>query len=127
MSTYLTVLEGKLIENYVTFTYESQLPLLTLIPAGKMITDSEKMSFVYLVDEEDEYGHIYFPQSVWEAMILSLKSEKDPYIEVHNKKITLKNFNEELMMLIFNIEGNYNYGEAFSVAVEKSFHDILAE
>ena len=28
-------------------------------------------------------------------------------------------------MLIFNIEGNNNYGEAFSDAVEKAFSELL--
>ena len=37
----------------------------------------------------------------------------------------LDGFIEELTMLIYNIEGNNNYGEAFSSAVELAFEEVL--
>lgn len=100
-----------------------EIPMLK--PAGKMITDSEKKTFVYLIDEEEGYGHIHFTQAVWPLMVEVLKSEKDPVLSYNEENMLLTNFNEELMMLIFNIEGNHNYGEAFSVAVEEAFQEIL--
>jgi hypothetical protein len=39
--------------------------------------------------------------------------------------VSLNGFIEELTMLIYNIEGNNNYGEAFSSAVESAFEEIL--
>jgi hypothetical protein len=39
----------------------------------------------------------------------------------------LINFQDELNALIFNIEGNHNYGEDFSTAVEEAFAEILNE
>lgn len=94
-------------------------------PAGKMITDSEKKSFVYLIDEEEGYGQIHFTQGVWPLMVDVLKAKNDPVLSYGEKDIQLINFVEELTMLIFNIEGNNNYGEAFSSAVEEVFAEVL--
>ena len=96
-------------------------------PSGKMITDSEKMTFVYLLDEEEGYGHVHFKQAVWPLMVTTLKSDTDPVISCEEDAITLTGFVEELTMLIFNIEGNHNYGEAFSTAVEQAFAEILQQ
>ena len=96
-----------------------------IIPAGKMITDSEKMTFVYLLDEEEEYGYIHFPQAVWPLMVDALKEDKDPVISYNDERLPLIGFVEELTMLIYNIEGNDNYGTKFSTAVEKTFAEIL--
>ena len=96
-----------------------------IIPAGKMITDSEKMTFVYLLDEEEEYGYIHFPQVVWPLMVDALKEDEDPVISYNDERLPLTGFIEEMTMLIFNIEGNDNYGAKFSTAVEKAFAEIL--
>ena len=34
-------------------------------PSGKMITDSDEITFVYLLEEEEGYSHIHFTQAVW--------------------------------------------------------------
>ncbi len=94
-------------------------------PSGTMITDSEKMTFVYLINEADEYGHIHFTQTTWPLMVDALKLQIDPVLVREGEKITLTGFIDELTMLIFNIEGNHNYGETFSSAVEEAFAEIL--
>lgn len=127
MSTQLTVIKGIQSQLEVEFQYKAESALSTLIPAKKMITDSDKMAFVYLIDDDEKYGHIVFPQQVWAEMLTSLKLGQDPFVVVKGEKVILEQFNEELTMLIYNIEGNHNYGEAFSRAVEKSFHEVLIE
>ena len=94
-------------------------------PAGKMITDSDEMSFVYLMDDIEGYAHIHFPQEVWAFMVEALRSEEEPMLQWNEKSIPLPGFKEELTMLIYNIEGNDNYGEAFTTAVEQEFQAIL--
>ncbi|CAM3098529.1 hypothetical protein FITA111629_03435 [Filibacter tadaridae] len=96
-------------------------------PAGKMITDSDNVSFVYLLDEEIGYSHIYFKQDVWPYMVKALQAEKEPILFYGEESMVLVGFKEELMMLIYNIEGNDNYGEAFSTAVEQAFNVILQQ
>lgn len=94
-------------------------------PAGKMITDSEKITFVYLLDESEGYGHIHFTQAVWPLMVAALNSDTDPTVFWEEQSMILTGFREELEMLIFNIEGNNNYGEKFSSAVEQAFAEKL--
>ncbi len=95
------------------------------IPSGKMITDSENLSFVYLLEVEEGYRQLHFNQVMWPFMVDVLKLDKDPILSWQDKSMVLAGFKDELTMLIYNIEGNDNYGEAFSLAVEQAFHNIL--
>ena len=94
-------------------------------PTGTMITDSDEITFVYLLEEEEGYSHIHFPQKIWPLMVDVLQTDSDPILSWGEEMITLKGFKDELMMLIFNIEGNNNYGEKFTSVVEKAFEKIL--
>lgn len=115
------VQEDKEIRFLLAETPESSLGT----PSGKMITDSDKLTFVYLFDEEEDYRHIHFPQAIWPLMVAALDSDTDPVISWDDQSVTLLGFREELEMLIFNIEGNNNYGEEFSLAVEQAFAEKL--
>jgi hypothetical protein len=95
------------------------------IPSGKMITDSDNLSFVYLLEAEEGYEHLYFTQAVWSLMVDVLKTDSVPSLSWKDELIALPGFKDELTMLIYNIEGNDNYGEAFSSAVEQAFSLIL--
>lgn len=125
MRTQIQIDHGIQDEKEICFFVKETSELATLIPAGKMITDSEKKTFVYLLDEEEEYGYIHFPQTVWPLMVDVLKEDDDPILSYKGERITLTGFVEELTMLIFNIEGNNNYGADFSTTVEKAFAEIL--
>lgn len=96
-------------------------------PAGQMITDSDDMAFVYLMDEEDDYSYVKFPHSIWPLLVETLQSKENPMLKWGTKQIELVNFQDELQSLIYNIEGNYNYGEIFTTAVEKTFAELLSE
>lgn len=96
-------------------------------PAGQMITDSDDMAFVYLMDEEDGYSYVKFPQSIWPLLVETLQSKENPMLKWGTEQIELVNFQDELQSLIYNIEGNYNYGEIFTTAVEKTFAELLSE
>lgn len=97
------------------------------LPSGKMITDSDNLSFVYLLEGEEGYNHVYFPEEVWPFMLDVLTTETDPAISWQEELIVLPGFRDELLMLIYNIEGNDNYGEVFSTSVEKAFSSILQQ
>ena len=64
----------------ITFLINEKLKSQTLIPSGKMITDSEKMTFVYLIDEDEEYGQLHFEQGVWPLLLGAIKLKKDPVV-----------------------------------------------
>jgi len=93
---------------------------------GQLITDSDNHAFVYLMDVVDGYIYVQFPKTVWPLLATSLEADKEPVLSWGQSDIQLDNFREELSMLIFNIEGNHNYGEEFSSAVEEAFKEQLS-
>lgn len=93
---------------------------------GQLITDSDNHAFVYLMDVVDGYIYVQFPKTVWPLLATSLEADKEPVLSWGQSEIQLDNFREELSMLIFNIEGNHNYGEEFSTAVEEAFKEQLS-
>lgn len=103
-----------------------EVPLeLEVQAGGQLITDSDSLAFVYLMDVVDGYIYVQFPKTVWPLLATSLEANKEPVLSWGQSEIQLDNFREELSMLIFNIEGNHNYGEEFTTAVEEAFKEQL--
>jgi len=94
--------------------------------AGKLLTDSDNQSFIYILDDLEGYTYIHFPKSLWPLLADCLDAESEPVLVWGETDISLLHFREELSMLIFNIEGNHNYGAEFSAAVEEAFKEQLA-
>lgn len=116
---------GVQLENDIRFTLEVTPDQPSISAGGRMITDSDSLSFVYLLEDEDGYHYVKFGQDVWPLLVNTLRAEDDPTLQFGNIELTLTKFKEELEMLIFNIEGNDNYGATFSKAVEEAFEEIL--
>lgn len=107
------------------FTIEDLKGLETIHPVGRMITNSEEMSFVYLIDGEKQFNQLHFNEQTWPLLESALQAERDPYIKIGSETIQLTNFVEELSMLIENIQGNDNYGDQFVQTVESIFKNVL--
>ena len=116
---------GIQLENDIRFTLEVFPNNPNITAAGQMITDSDSNAFIYLLEDETEYHYLKFGQEVWPLLVNTLKAVEDPSLQIGEKELTLLGFKEELTMLIFNIEGNDNYGADFSRAVEEAFSEIL--
>lgn len=116
---------GIQLENDIRFTLELLPNNSHIKAAGQMITDSDSMAFIYLLEDEAGYHYLKFGQEVWPLLVNTLKAVEDPSLQLADKELTLHGFKEELNMLIFNIEGNDNYGADFSKAVEQAFSEIL--
>ncbi|WP_019413398.1 hypothetical protein [Paenisporosarcina sp. TG20] len=121
-----TVINGVKNGSEIRFLLEEDSSGHEVKAGGQLITDSEKNAFVYLMDDTVGYTHIQFPKAVWSLLADSLVADKEPVLVWGKKDISLDNFREELNMLIFNIEGNHNYGEEFSTAVEEVFKERLS-
>lgn len=116
---------GVQLENDIRFILDDN-PINPQIKAGgQMITDSDSLAFVYLLEDETGYHYVKFGQDVWPLLVTTLKATKDPTLQYGEDELVLDMFREELEMLIFNIEGNENYGVEFSSAVEEAFSEIL--
>lgn len=114
-------------ENSVVHFNLNTLPQGQLTPAGQMITDSDNMTFIYLMDDGEGYSYVLFDEDVWPQLVEVLASDEDPILLWGTQRAVLTNFRDELEGLVYNIEGNSNYGEAFSHAVEEAFASILSE
>ncbi|REB09559.1 hypothetical protein DVB69_01745 [Sporosarcina sp. BI001-red] len=122
------ITEGQLKKEIVCFTYEGTMRMLGDSPSGKMITDSDALSFVYLFEDGEEYQYLHFTKQVWPLMQQLIEIDNgDPILECEDGSIQLSGFTEELIMLVFNIEGNGNYGEEFMLAVEQAFEETLQQ
>lgn len=112
--------------SYIRFLLQEEPDQIEVKAGGQLITDSDNQEFIYLMDDKDGYIYIQFPKTVWPLLAVSLGADEDPVLAWGKTDILLKHFREELNMLIFNIEGNHNYGAEFSNAVEEAFKEQLS-
>ena len=117
----VTVVDEKLL----TFSVNENVEQYKMKPAGQLIADSDQYAFVYLCDAGDAYVYIRFEPTVWSALVEVLMQQQDPTLQIDGQSFALPHFFEELHMLVYNIEGNGNYGEAFVSEVERAFEKIL--
>lgn len=115
------------IHNELHFSLNENDQKIKFQPAHQVLADSDGQAFIYLVEEGDNLSYVSFPKNVWPQLLEIVKREKNPHLQIGGKSIELENFYEELLALIYNIEGNDNYGEDFVKAVEETFHEILVE
>lgn len=90
-------------------------------PMGQMLVDSDHLSFIYVVDMQDDYTYISIPEGTWPELKKALDQHADVYISDQKERLLLTEFHEELSYLIENIKGNSNYGERMVEKVEALF------
>lgn len=98
---------------------------LQIQPTGQVIVDSEDAAFLYLVEENNAYSYLRFPKATWPQLVAVVQRGEDPYLHNGAEDLRLHNFASELEGLLFNIEGNSNYGDEFVAAVEAIFAEIF--
>ncbi|MGG1573337.1 hypothetical protein [Fictibacillus sp. NRS-1165] len=90
---------------------------------SRMLVDSDQLSFIYVMESEDDLVYIGLPEPVWgqlnEALVNELpvvlkKAEEDTFFE-------LSSLHAELSYLLENIKDNSNYGDDMLKAVDRSF------
>lgn len=106
------------IHNTIYFSVYEEACVNQMVASGQVIVDSDACAFIYIVEEDGAYNYLSFPQEVWPALVEIVLTKEDPYL-VQDKKLV--QFAEELDYLLWNIQGNDNYGQQFVEAVEKQF------
>ncbi len=95
--------------------------LTGLKPAGQILVDSDQYSFIYLMEEQEDYTYIVLPEPVWPFV----KDAQDRLLPVQligpDQEIELIHFHDELSFIISNIKGNSNYGNEMVAKVEAIF------
>lgn len=89
--------------------------------AAQMITDSDNISFIYIIDINDQFVYVSVPRKNWSHLKEAIDHEYGVYLKLNDHTLQLEGFLDELRYLIENIEGNANYGEKMVSAVEEIF------
>lgn len=92
---------------------------------GTLLTDSDRETFVYLIDGGNQYEYVHFPKETWSTLQEAYLKREPIYLQMQNDIVELIEWQSELEMLLMNIEGNGNYG-TFTEAVEQSFASAIA-
>lgn len=106
---------------------ESMLVLKTnqllngLTPGGQILVDSDNFSFIYLMEEQDDYTYIILHEQIWAHLKSALHMNLPVWIADGDKRLELLHFKEELQFLVSNIKGNSNYGSKMVEKVEGIF------
>ncbi|WP_342526001.1 hypothetical protein MKY84_10755 [Chryseomicrobium sp. FSL W7-1435] len=96
----------------------------TFSGSGRMITDTDRGSFVYLIEAGDHYSYLHFDQKDWGSLSLIAGAPAPVFLTDGTHTIELVQFSDELIALLHSIEGNDNYGNQFVEQTEKTFHQF---
>ena len=100
---------------------DQQISLNQYRASGQMLVDSDGLSFIYLLEKEEDYTYIVIPNTVWKELKIALTEQLPVYLSKQSERLLLNQFHEELSYLIENIKGNSNYGEKMVNEVEAIF------
>lgn len=92
-----------------------------LLPAEQILVDSDQFSFIYLMEDKQEYTYIVLPDTIWPHLNDALVQNIPVWISFNGEQMELTNFHNELEYVISNIQGNSNYGEDMVKKVEEIF------
>ncbi|MEK4424186.1 UPF0738 family protein [Solibacillus sp. FSL K6-1523] len=126
MRKLYTIERFEIINQELHFILNEKELQIQLEATGQVIVDSDNESFLYIVEENNAYSYISFSKELWPQLLQMILTKQTPYLTWNTGRIELTNFVEELNMLLFNIEGNGNYGELFVAAVEQQFSRFFA-
>jgi hypothetical protein len=101
---------------------DSSFILENVKASGQMLVDSATLSFVYLLENNnDSYTYLKVPEIFWSDLKEVISRELAVVVTNGQEKINLVHFREELTYLIENIKGNSNYGDEMVNKVEAEF------
>ncbi|MBO0962603.1 hypothetical protein J1P26_23180 [Neobacillus sp. MM2021_6] len=119
MQKRITILKANMQESKLLL--ESNEPINGLVPGEQILVDSDHYSFIYLMENQEDYTYIVLPEELWS----SLKAANEQGIPVcllfEGEQIELLNFHDELEYVISNIKGNSNYGNEMVTRVDRIF------
>lgn len=121
-----TVDQFEIIHNAVHFILNEKKQLSQLQSTGQVIVDSDNEGFLYIIEENNAYSYVSFTKQNWSQLQQMILSKQQPFLRLEDGQFELTNFAEELTTLLFNIEGNGNYGDSFVQGVEEAFADFFA-
>ncbi len=92
-----------------------------LLPAEQILVDSDQYSFIYLMEDKEDYTYLIVPETIWPFLKTAMEQELTVWVLFNEQQIELLNFQAELEYVINNIKGNSNYGNEMVAKVEGNF------
>jgi hypothetical protein len=102
-------------------TNDSLIDLNQIRASGQMLVDSDRLSFIYILENDHEFIYVGIPSSTWSDLRKVMTNNIPTILMLGKTSIELTGVSEELNYLISNIEGNSNYGEEMVSKVEEIF------
>jgi len=122
MKTKIIIASTQFDNEVLLLNAESNMEFAALKPMEQMLVDSDNLSFIYIMDYNNDYIYISIPDTIWHELKQALDCHSNVFLNIYDDRLQLPNFLEELSYLIDNIEGNGNYGEQLVEKVEHIFH-----
>ncbi|MGG1676563.1 hypothetical protein ACIFOT_12545 [Neobacillus sp. NRS-1170] len=119
MKRSISIQNTNLTDNKLFLEVEQQIE--GLIPEGQILVDSDNYSFIYLMEDQEDYTYIVMPEQIWVFIKNSFEKKLPVWLKGNDKEVELINFNDELEYVINNIKGNSNYGQEMVTKVESIF------
>jgi len=115
----------EVVHSEIYFILNEKKQLSQLQSTGQVIVDSDNEAFLYIIEENEAYSYLSFGKNVWSQLLQMLLAEQKAYLKVEDGLLPLQQFADELQGLLYNIEGNSNYGDQFVENIEKAFAEFF--
>jgi len=119
MKKRITILKATITENKLLL--ETNESINDLIPGEQILVDSDQLSFIYLMEDKEDYTYIVLSEHIWPFLKAAKEQVKPIWLSFNEGQIELINFHDELEYVITNIKGNSNYGKEMVTKVEGIF------
>lgn len=119
MKERITIQNATITESKILL--ETKESINGLVPAEQLLVDSARFSFIYLMENQEDYTYIALPEQIWPFLKTALEQNLPVLLSFNDEQIELINFHDELEFLVSNIKGNSNYGNDMVTKVEGNF------
>ncbi|WML27791.1 hypothetical protein [Neobacillus sp. OS1-33] len=119
MKKNITILKAYILEDKLML--ETNESIIDLVPEEQILVDSIQYSFIYLMEDKNDYTYIVLHEQIWPLLNNAYEKRLPVWISFNDEQKELVNFHEEFDYVLSNIKGNSNYGKELVSKVERIF------
>lgn len=121
MKKMMSVLSAVIENETLMLKVDETNSLIDVKSKEQMLVDSDQLSFVYILEINEEYTYLVLTSEIWQILKKAVDQSLSVILTNQKDSLPLPMFIEELNFLIENIKGNSNYGEEMVEKVESTF------
>ncbi len=121
MRTRIEVKEALFDNDRLVLKPEIKHNLEGLAAGRRVLADSDQLSFIYILEDRDEFTYISLPKKTWPMLKEAFDSKTPVVLMSGENELELHDFHVELAELVENISGNANYGDEMEQEVTEVF------